>query len=200
MKELVHRSRRLVLRQGSGVRAVSASLAAFPPELGWSAPSSVRKADRGSWLPARVVWGEDPALHYEEDLLSDFAYVTSVGSDPERVRAVSELAEQRLPVRSVGQLLEDVDWQINDEDRAHAVLRLGAGAPLDVHDEVLECVRAALGHASPQVRMAAIWAVTYQPWPEFRTLLHEHAATEADEHLTAAIRHLLDGWKGPNQD
>ncbi|MFC7329943.1 hypothetical protein [Marinactinospora rubrisoli] len=194
MDGVVHRSRRLILQEGFGLRVVSASVATFPPELGWSGPSSTREEDRESWLPARVVWGTDPALHYEEDLLSDFAYVTSVGSDPEQVAAVARLAEQRLPVRSVGQLLEDVDWQFGDEDRAHAVVRAGAGAPLEVHEGVLDCVRAALAHASPQVRMAAVWAVTYQPWPEFRTLLRERAETETDEHVTAVIRHLLDGW------
>ena len=181
-------SRRLVLR--SGGEAVVDQLAAG---LGWPRRSE-SEGDQDAWRPRQVDWYAGPgiALHYLEDLLTDLTYVLVSGDDPDIVRVTTELVEAQLPVWTVDELVDDARAQQDSEDLSYSLVRLGLGAPRACTQAVLSIIVSGMSHASKDVREAAVWATSYQPWPEYVPPLQQLLAREPDADLAQTIRNLLD--------
>ncbi|MGW1024853.1 hypothetical protein ACWD4J_14320 [Streptomyces sp. NPDC002577] len=190
MTEQYIRSRRLVLRD-SGPEAQWA-VEEFARQLGWPRRSE-QAEDREEWIPRQIVWGVGPAitLQYQEDLLSDLAYVFVVGSDPDVAQNTLDIAEARLPVWALSSLVDAVRGQTDPDELPYAIHRLGIGAPRQFHEDVYACVTENMRSDDPDTRESAVWAVTYEPWPEYVEPLRELLSRSSDDQLSGTVRNLL---------
>ncbi|RJO78274.1 hypothetical protein D5S18_04965 [Nocardia panacis] len=186
---MTDRSRRLVLRDGVDESAV-AELAAL---LGWPLRADI-PADRQEWTPRQVAWYVGPAiaLTYVEDLLSGFPYVMITGSDEKVLSATVELAEQKLNTWRLAELIGDVDPEADPATYAESVLRLGMGAPVEFDEEFFGTLRRALRSGAADVRQSAVWAITYEPWPAYATLLEEFLDNEPDQAIADLALNVLE--------
>lgn len=190
MTEQYIRSRRLVLRDsGPEAQGVVDELSR---QLGWPRLSE-QAEDREGWIPRQVAWGVGPALtlQYQEDLLSDIAYVFVVGSEPKVVENTLVIAETRLSVWSLSSLMDAVRSETDPDDLQYALHRLGIGAPRQFDESVFACVTENMRSDNPGVRESAVWAVTYEAWPEYVEPLRELLGRAPDDELSGTVRNLL---------
>lgn len=190
MTEQYSRSRRLVLRD-TGPEAERA-VEEFSRQLGWPRRSE-QAEDREEWIPRQIVWGAGPAitLQYQEDLLSDLAYAFVVGKDPSVVQNTLELAETRLPAWPLPDLVDAVRGGTDPDELPYAIHRLGIGAPRQFDEDVFACITDKMRSDDPDARESAVWAVTYEPWPEYIEPLRELLSRSSDDQLSRTVRNLL---------
>ncbi|AQW48343.1 hypothetical protein ACIQPP_48070 [Streptomyces violaceusniger] len=190
MTEQYIRSRRLVLSEinPDAKRTVDV----LSRQLGWPLQSE-REEDRDEWTPRQIVWGVGPAitLQYQEDLLSDLAYLFVVGSDPKAVQNTLDIAAAHLPVWTLTGLVDAVRGETDPDDLPYAIHRLGLGAPRQFDEDVYACITEHIRSEDPEVRDSAVWAVTYEPWPEHVDALRELLSTNSDDELSRTVRNLL---------
>ncbi|MFC9271736.1 hypothetical protein [Streptomyces zhihengii] len=183
------RSRRLILRAGENGEDV---LEDFCTDLGWPRRSE-HVEDRENWNPRQIVWGAGPGLllHFQQDLLSDVQYVFVQGQDPKAVEAVTALCEEKLPVWTPDSLLGAVDEARDADDRAYALHQLGVGAPREFDQSVFSRITEAMRSTDVDLQETAIWAVTFEPWPEYTHPLRNVLDAAPDGPLSATVRNLL---------
>jgi hypothetical protein len=187
--EQIHHSRNLIVRGDDGEDAVGQFAEA---QLGW--PMRHRDPeDRDAWFPYTVTWYAGPAieLHYQEDLLSDVAYVHITGTDPDVVRVTAEMAESGLNTLRLPELLRAAAESTSPEDTAYAVMQAGLGSPRDFNEAFFTLLTTAMKSDSRMVREASIWAITYVPWGAYLEPLRQMVEDEADEALRGTARNLF---------
>lgn len=177
------RSRNVVLREEvepSAVRAVA-------DRNGWIFFAQVdRDPERGIFYEVRWNVPDGGTMHYIIDEVADCVYVVARHDDCATAeRAVGEVARQ-LPSWTLEEMLHDFDVSIYPAGWERALLRLGAGAPVQENEEVVIRVRESVQHKEAAVRRAAVWAMVYTEWPVFRDVLASVAETDSDTEVARA--------------
>ncbi|MDT0342872.1 hypothetical protein [Streptomyces litchfieldiae] len=188
MSEEKPRSRRFVLLDDADGDTVED----FAQQQDWPYLSETAE-DLDEMLPRHVSWAIEPSatLHYMEDLISDLNYVMVIADDPGTVRGAVAVIEDGLPVWTLDGLAADVDALTNPADLALALVRLGMGAPVGYDDRVFRRIRNAMNSEARRVREAALWAVTYEAWPDYVGALQDVLSREPDHDLARTAHALL---------
>jgi hypothetical protein len=183
------RTRRLVLRD----RFAEKRIGDLGAELGWPRREEY-PADPEEGTDYRVVWSVAPmlSLHYFQDEISRHSYLVVVGADAAAVRATAALAESRLDIWRLDELLAEVDAASGPEGLATAVVRAGLGCPEEFDERFFSRLHGALRHLDPRVRERALWAVSYVPWPSYRPQLSFIRENDAEVDLRGTARILLE--------
>lgn len=183
------RSRRFVLRR-PGADGGRRRLSDLVRAIGWT-PTDAH-------LPGRTdpeqVWrvAEDVTFHHVLDQRSGLAYVEVRGSDSDRMREALERVRPSLEVRSQSELLEAL-WSNHDEtELPAALLAAGLGAPLRFAEDLFLPVSQALDHPDPGIREAALWALAYTEWPEWRTVVTPLGDTDPDPRIKAIAHQIVE--------
>ncbi|MFD8392389.1 hypothetical protein ACFV2N_25140 [Streptomyces sp. NPDC059680] len=134
-------------------------------------------------------------LHFLVDDVSGSAAVCVSGDSRDAVEAAVELVKSQIPFSTFGDLLNAVDAAADSMDTARALIRAGIGAPGDFDEGLFSRVRSLLFGTDPVLQEAAIWAVSYAPWPEFRAALQEFLSASSNERLVLTARQVLEGFE-----
>ena len=155
----------MVLRDAVEVGEIR-SLAA---RLGWNYVGDIdRDPERQVFYEAKWEVGGDVTAHYIVDELVDERYMVVAGDKESPVEDVVAKVEEHLDVWPFHDLLDEFDVSVHPAGQARSTLRLGAGSPLSADEEVLIRVRESAHHGDAAVREAALWAMVYAAWPEYR--------------------------------
>jgi hypothetical protein len=189
MAEQLVTSRRMLLRDESGERDVQE----FADRIGWPRREDVAE-DREAWRSRRIVWYSGPAiaLHYGDDLLTGLAYAMISGTDPVVVEKMTELVELELDTVRPHELFRAVDAETDPDGLAAALVRLGLAAPKRFDEDFFRRITGAFGSDSAVVRDGAVWATTFEVWPEYVPALKHLLDHESDDEVAKTARFLLE--------
>ena len=94
------------------------------------------------------------------------------------------------------------DTSVYPVEQTRSVLILGAGSPERAADPVIMRILEATHHTDARVRRAAVCAMVYSEWPEYRESLAEMIARETDPqviHQAELAVQLLEEQQEPDQ-
>jgi HEAT repeat protein len=150
-------------------------------------------ADRDSATPPHVVWriATEVSLHYVEDDVAHCAYVFTSSSAYNLGAGFHEHAQQHLPVFTQDELLAAYDQAADPEGRANALLGAAISSGRKYDEPVFRRIVEALRDRDRRVRLAAVYAISYSPWPEYIPVLREVAAEDADDEVRTHARTML---------
>lgn len=178
-----YRSRNVVLRdevQPATVRAVA-------EQNGWTFYAQIESdPENGVFYEVRWDVPGGGTAHYIIDEVVDCIYLVARHDDRATAERLGEEIAIQLPSWTVDELLHEFDVNIYPAGWEKALLRLGAGAPIEENEEVALRVRESAQHKIGKVRLAAVWAVVYTEWPVFRELLSTMAETDCDPEVARA--------------
>jgi hypothetical protein len=182
-------SRRVVLRPPSTIDDVLA----LADSAGWLLIGQILPGpEQGPNLEVRWQVSEYTDLHYVEDELAKELYLVAVGQDELEKAQVLRRLESELSVRTVSEVLAELDGSPLGPGAVKPVLRAGLVAPLEFSDDVYERLVAVLGHPEKIVRQAAVFGMLYTAWPQFLPSLRELAETDPDPDVRETARMALD--------
>ncbi|WP_327129800.1 hypothetical protein [Streptomyces sp. NBC_01727] len=189
-----YRSSNLICQAGATEAEEQAERCA--ESLGWPCRGEI-PADPDQGIPYEVQWWAGPGLilHFLVDDLSGSAAVCVSGDSRDVVEAAVELVKSQIPFNSFEGLRNAVDTAVGSMDAARALIRAAIGAPQDFDDGLFSRVGSLLFGADPVLQEAAVWAVSYAPWPEFRAVLREFLSVSSDERLVLTARTVLEGFE-----
>lgn len=141
-------------------------------------------------------------VHYCEDDITHNSYAFSVGAGRNVAESLIAMIERDLNCWTRPQLLEEFDQNVGFDAKGRILLRLAISAPGDFDQDVYDRVCSALRDPEERLRSLAIWATSYTPWPEYRTLLGEIAAEDGSEGIRERASRMLASFDvaGVEQD
>ena len=132
--------------------------------------------------PFEKVWvtsDQLTAIRYREDPLLNLRYLLVEGKDQDKVLAE---IRQEINTYSDTEIQTLFEMAKNEEEYIHAIRCVGIAAlPRKFSQQWFKDFEAALSHPSPEVRDAAILALSYVGWRQFEPLLQKLAQNDPDE-------------------
>lgn len=191
-----HRSRNVVLHQEvtpSAVRAVA-------EQNGWIYHGQIESdPEKGTFYEVRWDLPRGGTVHYIVDEVADCVYLVVRHDDRAIAEHTADEVATQLRSWTLQEMVHDFDVNIYSAGWEKALLRLGAGAPIEQDDEVDLRIRESVQHKNERIRLTAVWAMVYTEWPVFRDLLSSMRDTDSDPEVARAAAHateLLDGATG----
>jgi hypothetical protein len=150
--------------------------------------------------PFEVVWltpDRQTAIHYIDDRIVSFPYFYVQGDDP---NGVSDQIKAHLDVYEWGEIQDMVSEAVDSASLARALFHVGVAAPQAFDPMIFGILVYALSHSNADIRQAALIAVSFAAWPEFREVLQrlEEGDPSPDvRSLTHLIRQGLEelSWR-----
>src|SRR5215471_2057533 len=185
MSNRCFKSRRLVFRSASNYQEVLS----FADSLGLLKLYEITGRP-GELVIREVGWQIDPGLElfYVEEVRTASSFVQVMGDDAEDVEDITRALEIRFSPLTPDELVNAVDISASVEDRAHAVLQAGLGAPRQFDRRFYERIKAAMESADDHLREAGIWAASFPLWDELRTVLEQIESDDPDKRLKRAAK------------
>jgi len=144
----------------------------------------------------QLVWetGPEAQVTYAEDDTSPTCYITVSGTSADMTSSMGLWLEAELRPWRVKDLCRLVDVAKDPVRIGVAVLRLALGGPYEYDEEVFQRMSRGLTHGDGRTRDMAIWATTYSPWPQYRTLLRSIAEHDPEPDLRERAQFTLDSY------
>jgi hypothetical protein len=144
--------------------------------------------------PYEVVWitdDEQKSIHYIEDHLINLRYLVAQGDDVEQI--IKQI-HSSLDIYNNAEIRQLVEKASTRDEHICAIYQVGIAASQDYDSEFFELLKIGLSNPDAEVRKAAILAVGYVGWSEFREIL-QHLKTD-DPHLMVRERAsiMLEGY------
>jgi hypothetical protein len=130
-------------------------------------------------------------LRYIEDGLSGLNYFDVAG--PAQDESV-KILEAGLSLYSEGELLTSFDQATTEDEVAEAVVRLGVASPMVPNERFAKRFVQALKHSDPDVREAALVAVSYRAWNEFKPIIQDILDHDPADGPRERARLLIENW------
>jgi hypothetical protein len=184
----------MVLHDSTTTQDVIGFAAAFRMEL-----SHEQQADPDHGTGHTASWqslDRRATLHYIEDITSGHRYVLIEAQNQRIVAALAQTLAETITVWTSNDLCTACASAERPQARAQAVLRLGVGAPDTYDQRVYAIVSAALTDPAAEVRDAALWAVAYSSYPEYRSDLQNMAVNDPNPDLRHRAHLTLDAYAG----
>lgn len=142
--------------------------------------------------PAQMIFASGDRRSYLHLIADERLGVTYIASDA--TDAVEALGE-RLEHYSDEAIAEELEGARDEARLARALGLLALSVAGDPREDQVDGMRRGIGHPSSQVRLAALVAITYAPWPQLQPDLEGLLASEPDPmvqaHGTAALELVL---------
>ncbi|WP_330358809.1 HEAT repeat domain-containing protein [Streptomyces chartreusis] len=156
-----------------------------------------RDPDKRIYREAKWEVGSALFAHYVEDEFADERFIIATGGSADsRNRALAEISES-VAVWSFEDLLYEVSGAAYPAGRARAVMRLGVGSPLQAVDSAVNRIERASKDSDLRVRKAAVWAMAYSDWPQYRPVLEIFVEREKDPQLAHSASLILQSLGEP---
>lgn len=189
MPDLSRTSRRLILRD----HVNGAEIRSFTQSVGWDFLGDIdRDPEQGIFYEAKWDSGGGGSVHYVVDEFADVHYMVVANEDLRAAEETLSLIEGALGVWTLDEMLEDCYVHVYPAGWVKSLLRLGAGAPLRAVDSVMEHVLYSSKYQDSPVRRAAVWAMVYAAWPEFKDVLVRLARTDEDPQVVREAQLALE--------
>lgn len=189
MPDLNRTSRRLILRD----HVDAADIRSFTQSAEWTFLGDIdRDPERGVFYEAKWDTGDGGSVHYIVDEFADVHFMVVAQDDPDAAEATLSRIEGGLAVWTLDEMIEDCYVHVYPAGWAKSLLRLGAGAPLHPEESVVSHVLFSSKHQDPPVRRAALWAMVYTAWPEFKEPLTRLARTDEDSRIAREAQLALE--------
>ena len=130
-------------------------------------------------------------LRYIEDDLSGLHYFDVAG--PAQDEAVKILTAN-LSLYSEDELLTSFDEAKTEDEVAEAVVRLGVASTEVPNEPFAKRFAQALRHPDPGVRSAALVAVSYRSWNEFKPIIQDILDHDPAEDPRERARIMIENW------
>jgi len=130
-------------------------------------------------------------LRYIEDDLSGLHYFDVSGDAVDD--AVKVLCDN-LAIYSEDELLGSFDQAKTADEAAEAVVRLGVAAPVTPNDAWKKRFLEALKHDDPDVREAALVAMSYRSWKDMKPIFQDVLDHDPAEGPRGRARVFIDNW------
>ncbi|MFI6692843.1 HEAT repeat domain-containing protein [Streptomyces sp. NPDC050433] len=170
-------SRRLALKDHVAIEDVNN----FAGSRNWAVAGVVnRDPEEGIFFEKKWRIGEGFAFHYIVDDFMGERYVVVVGQSEFESESYLDVIVSGLDCWSAGEAVLKFDSSVYVADRVRAVRLLGVVSPLAVDSSIADRVVGAAQSESPDVRRAAIWAMGYSDWPEYRERLASLVEAESN--------------------
>lgn len=143
---------------------------------------------RNTHQALEILWWESNdsrLVRYIEDRLLSVRYLLLEGDHPERLE--DELTKQLSFVKRAD-ILRDLTLAVKREEWIIALYRLAAFASASFDKELFEYFERAFVHPEPDVRFAAVFAMTYPGWREFRPILERLSLLDS----SADVRNIAE--------
>jgi hypothetical protein len=164
-----YRTRRIVFREFFGMPY----MAEYALEHGWRDVASCQPD------PAREVqfehrwWLEmdDVTVHFGIDDISRHSFFFVMGADRDKIERVATRVAADTGVWTLDEAVDAVESAARPTQRGLAILRLGLGAPDEFDEKVFRQISAALLDDDQEIRNIGVFATTYSPLPQYRSIL-----------------------------
>ncbi len=152
--------------------------------------------------PYQKIWtttDRKKAIHYIDDSLILIRYLQIKGEQPGEV---ADDIRASLDVYDKDEIRQMVESATQSSDVIDAIYIACVAAPQLYDEEYFQLFEDVLSHPDPEVRRAAIFAMSYVPWPQFNPLLEHVIATDPEVRTDAEV--MLQSleqteWKGTDQ-
>jgi hypothetical protein len=194
MDETPHRSRRLVLKDHVGVADVNA----FAAARDWTVLGTIeRSPEKGVFFEKKWAARAGLSVHYIVDEFLGERYMMAMSRHGDPDLELADLSAG-LDAWSRDEALFLFDASVYGADKERAVRLLAAISPASADQSIVERVTKASESRHKGVRLAAIWAMAYADWPEYRATLASVAARDTEEEIRQAAESILEDWKEPD--
>ncbi|MFC6881992.1 MULTISPECIES: hypothetical protein [Actinomadura] len=192
MNETPRRSRRLVLKDHVGVADVNA----FADARDWTVLGTVeRDPEKGFFFEKKWAARAGVSMHYIVDEFLGERYMMAMSRHGNPDRELTRLSAG-LDTWSLDEALFQFDASVYGADKERAVRLLAAISPASADQSIVERVIKASGSRYKGVRLAAVWAMAYADWPEYRETLASVAVRDTEEEIRRDAESILEDWKG----
>ncbi|MEU3986996.1 hypothetical protein OG229_14820 [Streptomyces platensis] len=179
MNERRHYSRRLALKD----HITMADVNQYAESHGWVSIGVIKKnPDEGVFYEKKWQVREGISFHYIVDDFMGERYVMAVSQDSDADDELTGLSSG-LDTWTMDEAILNFDASVYGADKERAVSLLGVISPLQPNQAIIERVGKAVRSKYPGVRQAAVWAMAYSKWSEYREELTALIDREADEQL-----------------
>jgi hypothetical protein len=132
-------------------------------------------------------------IHYAEDLIVMVRYVLARGSD---ISGTVKEIRDNLPTESDEAILAAAEADTDDlQDMIDWLLSATVLGDQVGHDRLVRLVEKRLSHPNSGVRRAAIIAVSWLEWPDFRSLVEKLAKEDSAEDVRADAARLAEAYR-----
>ncbi|MEV0603446.1 hypothetical protein AB0I82_29700 [Streptomyces sp. NPDC050315] len=174
-----HYSRRLALKD----HVTMAEVNQYAETRGWDSIGIInRNPDEGVFYEKKWQVRDGLSFHYIVDDFMGERYVMAVSQTPDADEKLTELSSG-LDTWTTDEATFNFDASVYGADKERAVSLLGIVSPLQSDQAIIERVCKAARSKYPGVRQAAVWAMAYSKWSEYREELTALIEREADEQL-----------------
>ena len=182
-------SRPLIFRQVSNYRAVNAFTESQKLVKLYDKP-----ADPRGLVTRQVRWQIDPGLEmlYAEETRSACCFLQVFGDNVDDVNDITEALRIRFSPLTHDDLLDDTGVSKTADERAHAVVRAGLGAPREFDDRFYAQIRNAMESTESKIREAGVWAASFLFWQEFQPPLERIESGDPEQDIRRAAKAILD--------
>lgn len=142
----------------------------------------------------RTTRSNKTSIHYFDDHLINARYIIVDGVEEEAHNVYEKLCSE-LDIYKY----EDVEYLLNNaanpESYIHAIYRVAISAPSTYEPSYFRLFEKVLAFPNSKVRDAAILAIGYVGWPEFRQILQQMEKTDTDSTVRESAAIMLDGYE-----
>ena len=189
-------SQRLVLRKNPARELMHD----YSRRMGWPILEETQSEEE---IRSRVITleiGGYSNLVYTEDTSAGECYVYAKGRSRAVVERLALSIAEDLEPWSVRELAEAIDRESSSAGLVRLLARLGLSAPYSFDETVFMRLARALRHESASVRLEAVYALSYSPWPEYEPILGQLAAQDPDEEVRELARDILKLYQEARKD
>jgi hypothetical protein len=165
--------------------------------------SFVQEILPGEDTPYQKIWttaDTQTAIHYIEDALIKVRYLQVKGAEPEKVARQIHASGETFDREDMLYMLDHASQPAEAFDAIYFACIV---APEQYDREYFERFEKMFSHADAEVRRAAIFAVAYFPWPQFRAVLERLVSDDAEVSYDAEVMldSLIDNvWESDEED
>lgn len=176
----VFRSRRHIFRKREAERLVRQ----FAAALNWSVVAE-RPSNLQTMIARAVIWEIIPGLtvgYYDDPLPEASCVAVHSVRDPAEVHEFETIFKQNFDFLQDSDLFTALsESKPGESGHVLALVRLGFGAPQGFDRRYFDSISSAARDVRSSVRIAALNAIIYTEWPQFRPIVQQIVASDSDE-------------------
>jgi hypothetical protein len=151
--------------------------------------------DPHNMVPFKLIWmtsDRETSIHYIEDELVKFSYISIKGNDIENVVSKINL---EIDIYSPEELFKMFADAISRVEKMKAVAHLGVASPQQFDPNFFELLQSAFSDPDSEVRRTAVWCIGYASWCEFLPILEQLISLDPDESVREDAGYMLESYK-----
>jgi hypothetical protein len=163
-------------------------------KYGWLWSEDVLPTAENPYEIIRTTRNNQTSIHYFDDHLINARYIIVDGVEEEAHDVYKKICSE-LDVYKYEDVECLVNNAINAESFIDAIYRVAIAAPSTYEPRYFQLFEKVLAFSDSKVRDAAILAIGYVGWPEFREILEKIKKTDTHPTVRESATVMLDGYK-----